>query len=343
MRTRTSVVLSALAVAGLACAGPTCARNGKSAAAPAVKHEDPMSGAQLDGAFARVVTEHDGAYAVARAELLRDPGARPYLERKRDQPADWRERLAAETVLGWLDHKAEYDEAQAWVQDPSRRPNKTALGHYQPWDLAKRLAQLGPVVTPRVIEMWCKTHEYDDDYEEGVLFDALCELHDPRAYEPVLELLTDRQRPQPTREGAVAVLQALGDARAIPALSALLLDGGEPDALRDQAARALIALHAPDTRDLFERLLFEPALSDELRREVAMRLYDLADHASLPALERALRSYHQPELVTALCLSFGAFGDKSHLPLLRGELKKISDEDAQQICREAIADIQDRP
>jgi hypothetical protein len=343
MRTRTSVVLSALAVAGLACAGPTCARNSKPAAPPAVKHEDTMSGAQLDGAFARVVAQHEGEYAVARAELLRDPGARPYLERKRDQPADWHERLAAETLLGWLDHKAEYDEAQAWVQDPSRRPNNTALGHYRPSDLAKRLANLGAVVTPRVLEMWRKTHEYDDDYEEQVLFLALRELHDPRAYEPVLELLDDRQQTQRTREGAVAVLQALADARALPALRALLLDGGEPDSLRDQAARALITLHAPDARDVLERLLFEPALSPELRREIALRLFELRDPASLPALQRALQSFQEPELTSALCLSFGAFGDKSHVPLLRKELAKISDPSAEQTCREAIADLEDRP
>jgi HEAT repeat protein len=139
------------------------------------------------------------------------------------------------------------------------------------------------------------------------------------------------------------VLQSLGDARAVPALRALLLDGSEQDSLRDQAARALIELHAPDARDLLERLLFEPTLSDALRREVAMRLFDLHDHASLPALERALKSYHQPELSSALCLSFGAFGDKSHVPLLQGELKKMTDELAQQSCREAIDDIEARP
>jgi len=312
------------------------------AVAPGSQRE-PATSPRLDDAFVRVVTQTDGAYAVARAEILRDPGARRYLERRRDHAADWRERLAAETLLGWLDHEAEHDEAQAWVKDQSRRPNRTVLGRYTAVDLGKRVAKLGPVVTPHVLEMLLKTHEYDDDYEAGILYSALERLRDGRAFEPISELLSDRKQPDAMRSAAIGVLQALADARSIPALRAILLDHSESDELRKVAAGALIALEVPDARELFERLLFDAAISIELRRAMAMDLDELHDPRSVPALERALPNADDQTLLATLCSTLGAVGDESDLPSLRGALARATESAAREDCGDAIRRIEERP
>jgi hypothetical protein len=298
-----------------------------------------VTAAQLDAAFAQAVSSTDGPYAVARAEILQHPDARTYLTQRRDGASAWPERLTAEIMLGWLEHKAQYDEAQKWVKDEDLRASRKITKREPASKLGAELAKLGPSVTPRVYEMWRKTHEFEDKYEENVLTSALEELRDPRMFEPMLALLDDRSEPEHSRHMAISVLKALGDARSVPRLRAVLLDAAESDRLRKAAAQALLVLARDDSRELFEGMLSDAANSDDLRQWMASMLFQLADPRSLPTLLAVLDTTKDDVLLGALCASIADVGDKSHVPALQRAHQRAG-EDARQDCKLAIETLQ---
>ena len=130
--------------------------------------------------FRRAVAAKGAAYVAARDALVGRAGeARPILEAAAGS-ADWRERVTAAAVLGWIDHAALYAELAAW----SPSPRATRLRNPIPASRAEareRLAAAGDAAVPFMLEIVWKL----DGHMWGGPHARLVELRVPDAL-PVL-------------------------------------------------------------------------------------------------------------------------------------------------------------
>jgi HEAT repeat protein len=336
-----STIAALIAIAG--CLGPEQA---KTAAKP--REESSVTPADitvLDAAFERAVQSEGAEYAQARAAVLGHPQARAYLVERTKRASGWRERLTAETLLGWIDHKATFDEAFAWLKDESRRPRKTASQTARPIELAKAIARLGREVAPWIIETWLVTREQADDFEETVLELAAGELRDPRFFEPLLVVATAKAEPEPRRISAIYVLEKLSDPRAVPVLIGLLLDTSAPDGVRAAAGSSAAQLEPQAARKPLETVLSDAGSSARLVADVAnllARAYR-GDSSVSRLLEQKLELATDTEMIVALANGLGVAGDDKSVEPLRRASTRTTDPQVKTECEDAIRAIEERP
>jgi HEAT repeat protein len=327
-------------LAALSCAAPAGRQDEPRPGQAEHAMTPPPGGDTLAAAFARAVDARGGEYASVRAAILRHPDAPQYLRARVAAATSWRERLTAEMLIGWIEHKAQCDEAFAWLKDEQRRRTRTAIGKAKPGEIAASIAAIGPAIAPWAIEAWLKTAEHEDGWEEAVLVQTLALLKDPRSFEPVLEVFENKAEVAERRISAAYILKSLADARALPALERALRDEGESDALRNAAAGALAELTPSSARMPLEDVLGAANTSPQLKSDIAFALAELRDPASRPALERALEQSSDTAVIAGVAFALGRVGNAATIELLRATVKRKIDSDARQSCEDAIREIE---
>lgn len=234
--------------------------------------------------FRRAVAAKGPEYVAARAALVARAGeARPVLEAAAAS-ADWRERVTAAAVLGWIDHPALYAELEAWHPSPAASRLRNPMPASKAEALA-RLAEAGDAAIPFMLEQLSKRlgHMWGGPEARLVALrvpDALPVLGEllvesesyngmdeiagfGAAATPYLLAALDKAQGQ-RREIILYTMAETGDPALEPVLRRELRAGATPD-LREVAARALGTLGAFATL----RAELDGLVGEELR-EVAI-------------------------------------------------------------------------
>jgi hypothetical protein len=117
---------------------------------------------------------------------------------------------------------------------------------------------------------------------------ALGASGDPRALEPLVQRLLQRDELPIVRRSAAEGLDYLQDRRATPSLQRVLEPPQEDPEVRLFAARALIHLADPQTVEAFQRVLRDQQAPTRLRKAAADGVGALGNTAALPMLAEVL-------------------------------------------------------
>lgn len=291
----------------------------------------------FEHAFDRAVQERGEAYRKARQEIIGLGACVKLPLEQRGGAKRWQVSLTAETLLGWLETPAVYEECAdalraKWAEDdvvPSMSGSVSASVR------AEVAAARGPVVVPRLIEMLTKSMECNGRAEQSAAMIALSYLRDRRATMPIAEIAgewTDHAM----RLMAVSTLGVLGDQRSVPALLGLLADPSEDAELRGEVAAALGAIGDPRAFDRLGVILLDETEPTGLRVRVAHALGRLHDPGANTILLQMVETPAHTELLVAVVSALEQTGDRSALPAL----EKLAETHAARLVRQAAADAQ---
>ncbi|MFG1942106.1 HEAT repeat domain-containing protein [Nonomuraea sp. NPDC048826] len=234
-----------------------------------------MTGDEFDTLF-RTCVEHTGErYTAARDALL---GAGELTEdglRSRERSRDWREALVASILIGWTHDRTLHDDILGMMRDHpvhTHSPGSAAT----PGRVAHMIAAMRPRMpedlVPAILEILVKTRETAEEGGPHVLTDALIELGDRRAVQPLLHEVTEPHG-QDERMLALAALGLLArrdDPGVVPLNQRLLADRDELLAVRGIAAMALGRLGDPGAAEQLLRAT-RPDTAPAALRESAIR------------------------------------------------------------------------
>jgi HEAT repeat protein len=130
-------------------------------------------------------------------------------------------------------------------------------------------------------------HDPDLDVRSSAAL-ALGASEDPRALEPLVQRLLNRDELPIVRRSAAEGLDYLKDRRATPSLQRVLEQPQEDPEVRLFAARALIHLADPQTVEAFQRVLRDQQAPTRLRKAAADGVGALGNTAALPLLAEVL-------------------------------------------------------
>ena len=202
--------------------------------------------------FQQLVTAEGADYTRVRDELVvRADKAKPFLNHVIEESVDWRQKLAAKIMLGWIDNSHSYTEL--WTWRPSRNMHVNPFPYYCAQARA-RFTKEGDKAIPMMLELIWKKGETHCGALPSLLADAKVDLAIPvlvrsKAGAPeaigqfgktatpyILEVLRDAE---PTRRSwLVQALGLTGDQNAVSDLRVLLRTDGDLH-VREMAALAL--------------------------------------------------------------------------------------------------------
>jgi HEAT repeat protein len=130
-------------------------------------------------------------------------------------------------------------------------------------------------------------HDPDLDVRSSAAL-ALGASEDPRALEPLVQRLLNRDELPIVRRSAAEGLDYLQDRRAPPSLQRVLEQPQEDAEVRLFAARALIHLADPQMVETFQRVLLDQQAPTRLRKVAADGVGALGDTTALPLLAEVL-------------------------------------------------------
>src|SRR5512145_531975 len=189
----------------------------------------------------QICVERDGSeYVAARDAILADgAGVRPQLVPKLDS-ADWREQLAAQILIGWIDQRPLFERVETIVSGRPTGPRVVMpiTGMAPAVQRARTLARQGAAVVPRLLEMLLKTGEYLATETLQAITQALELLNDERAVLPLADLV-GRPANNQARVFALNVLGVMHDPRAFDAVQTAFARQENEPIVRGAAAVAL--------------------------------------------------------------------------------------------------------
>jgi hypothetical protein len=294
----------------------------------------------LDDFFPVVAFKEGPSYVDARDAILAAAAQQPDEVRGRLEAIlaaspEWQSRMAAEVLLGWLDHREAFTLCAIYARGDlvGREP----VAGFKPQHRGRAIAGLGTAVTPRILELLMKTGECTDREATEALFHALTLLEDPRAAEPMLALAS-RKGERDLRAGALRVLSALADSRGIEPSLKIVQDPWEPAETRSAAVYALVGFQGDEIGPALLGFLERPDFPSELRQAAAEALYRRADPATRPGLLAALPRVEDETVLPTLLLAVGEVGTEADVPVLQA-YAGTGNEEVQQLVRKAIARI----
>ncbi len=291
-----------------------------------------MNPNSFDLYFSRALSADSQRYIEARQAIL-DIGAAalPQLQVQEAQE-DWRPRLLAEIVTGWMNQRALFEECTARVKGKTKITAPSMTGKTPRTVRVKGVQQLGPAVVPRLLEMLLFTRDYAGTDELETIFAALAHFKEPRTVEPLMHLVGEGDLS--VKIGAAGALGRLNDARAVTVLAPLVENQRTDPALRSAAAISLARIGRPPVNDLFRRILANDGEDIEMRRQVAY-LSGLLGPSAAPALTGALETSTDERLLVNALGSLSRIGARDTLPAVRGAERKFPTGEVNQAAREA--------
>jgi hypothetical protein len=146
------------------------------------------------------------------AWLASTPDARSRLVRDEQDP-DWRTSVTATILLGWLDHRASYDEFLKKLDDPEpwKKAQQTIMGLNAVWKgYGMRVREdpaFGTMIFPLCLEAVLKRHGEWWDPKTKTFFDMLRQKEDERSIEPLLWYLQNIAEDYQERDRVGATLR----------------------------------------------------------------------------------------------------------------------------------------
>lgn len=292
--------------------------------------------------FFPIAAAHRGlSYSEAKAQILAlQDGERKQAEEElrkiSESPANWESRLTALILLGWLEPKPSF--VQCGMVARGELPGPKPIAGFTAKLRAQLIAKLGAEVTPRVLEMIYKTHEWGNATQEGALFGALVYLKNDLAIEPLTALLRDPATSASGRTGALNVLSAMNAVSALDAVFAIASDTLGDETLRQTALRALAGFSDPRATKFLIDTLSNPARSLEDRQVAASSLEAAAPPESPASVRQVLGSTQDQMIKVALISLLGRTGTKEDLEFLQ-TFSHDADPEVAQAARQALRQI----
>lgn len=299
-----------------------------------------MDGGLFEVSFRTAVRETGRPYLEAKQTILgMHAEALPLLKAKQTPTADWKTRLTADILIGWQSQQALFDQCTRYVKGdlPGTPP---ITGKFSALQRARAIARLGKEVTPRLLEMLIKTHEYASTDERSALFGALVRIGDARAVHPLVEVLQSGGD-DALRTSAAGALGSFHDAEATKALRVVLHDPAKFALLRATAASSLGALKDSESLSMLESLLGEKTNAFELRKAAAHAIEQIGDPKATGTLVHALTTTNDLVLLQVIVEALGTLGDRSSLEPL-GRLEHHSDSHIREEAKDAREKVLDR-
>jgi HEAT repeats len=272
-----------------------------------------------------VETEAEEYIAARDAILALGEAVRGQIAAKLDA-TDWREKLVAQILSGWLDHRAVFHEVTKTVKG---RPAENAVvkpvsGTYPPTQRAQKLERMGQQIVPRLLEIVMKSKEYSDIAQLQTVVQALNALHDERAVMPLANLVMGKL--EPARVFALGALGKMRDPRTFDVVESAFANLDNSPGVRGAAA---VALGMFSDRRATNRLLAALRDSTEheaVRRYAARGLGYLGDPAAGDALAEMLRNEQPTEMALTLVHALRKLGGPTAIAALEETGRSHSDE-----------------
>ncbi len=299
-----------------------------------------MSPDAFEERFQQALTAGGDTYVAARTALLAmGPAVGPPLD-ERATHAEWRTRLLAEILRGWMNQRALFEECTARVKGKTEAAVPSITGKTPRAVRVKAVQKLGPPVVPRLLEMLLFSRDYANDEERETIFAALTYFKDPRTLEPMMHLASEGGLPE--RIGSAGVLGHLGDARAVDVLVPLMQDRHAEPQLRIAAATALARIGAPPALELFRTTLADEHENLELRRTVAY-LAGLLGPPAAPILQQTIETATDERVMINALKSVGRIGKDDALRAVTTAERRYPEGAVNRAARDARTAIEQRP
>ena len=293
--------LAALVVAAAIAAGPC-------------QGEAQMNPDALDSRFNQALSSHGHPYVEARTAILASGASARAFLRAREQNPDWRARLLAEALIGWLDQRALFEECTARVKGKTEIKAPSMTGQTPTMVRIKSIEKLGPPVVPCLLEMLLFSRDYSGPDERDAIFAVLADFKDPRAVDPLIDLVHNGDLAVQTA-AAAALGRIDNKGRSAPMLIPIVENPRADLEFRSAAATSLSRMKTPSTADLFRSILASPREDIEFRRRIAY-LSGMLGPDMTPALEHALESETDDRLLINALKSLGRVGAPTSLPAI---------------------------
>jgi hypothetical protein len=299
-----------------------------------------MAEATLETEFGDAVREHGDLYREARKAILgRGLSTLPFLQAQ-SKSADWRISLTANILAGWLQTPALFDQCTEYVH--GKMPGRVPItGSFTASHRISAIEELGKAVTPRLLEMAWKTHEYGAPPELESIFGGLTVLQDDRSVLPLIDLM--RTAPEEAVRGwAANTLGMLKDERAVTPLLDVLRDRSAPEDLRASAAMSLGGLGAKKAVPELRSVALNEHLDLNLRSSAVRSLGSLGDADSANPLLSILSQPHDLAFELVILDAVGKIGRPSILHELEALEASHQTEAVREGAREAADEIKER-
>jgi HEAT repeat protein len=267
--------------------------------------------------FQTCATSEGTPYLVARdAILAMGVAVRSQLDAKLDA-SDWREQLAAQILIGWLDNRELFEQLKKLVQGTPPRGILTSpiSDTFTPSDRSRNLRALGTTIVPRLLEMLLKSKEVFAVAETQAIFQTLNALRDPRSIMPLADLV-GRAAAEPARIFALGTLGTMKDPRTFQTVQSQLANQTNTAGVRASAAVALGMFEDQRATPVLLALLRDTTEADIVRRNAVRGLSQLGDPSASEALAALLRSEQPPEMALTLVQALGKLGGPTAIAAL---------------------------
>jgi HEAT repeats len=302
-----------------------------------------MADTAFDKLFAVASNVHGKEYTEARdAILATDPADQVemlnQLKRVAREDKDWKRQLTAEILSGWLTDRGMVETCTEYVR--GNLPGPVPLPGFTPSHRAKAIAELGPSVTPRVLEMAYKTRQYDDEDEIAAIFGALVDLQDKRAVLPMIALI-DEEKSQVIQRRALSVLAAIRDPRGFETVLQLARSSATDPAVRTSAIQNLGRFDDARASSFLLEVLTDSERPRDERRAAAEGLRNRADPKTRQPIAAALPQAQDQVIQITLIQTLGDIGSSAEIPALKNFAMNASKQLAE-YASDAIEQIIDR-
>ena len=267
--------------------------------------------------FQTCATSVGTPYLVARDAILAMGAAvRSQLEAKLDA-ADWHEQLAAQILLGWLDHRDAFTQVKKLVQGVPPRGLLTSpiTRTVTPSNRSRSLQSMGTTIVPRLLEMILKSQETFDVGEVQAIFQTLNALRDPRSVMPLADL-AGRTAAEPARIFALGTLGTLKDPRTFQTVQSVLASNSNSSGVRSAAAVALGMFEDRRATPVLLALLRDTTEDETVRRHAVRGLGHVGDPSAADALAALLGSEQPPQMALTLVQALGRLGGPTAIAAL---------------------------
>ena len=253
------------------------------------------------------------------------------------QSQDWQRQLLFQVINGWATRPALFEQCTKFMRGDlvGRKP----LAGFTVRQRAHAMAELGPSVVIRIMEMLWKSVEYSAGTEESSLYVALELLKDPQAEKLMLHL-SDPGEPENTQMLALSVLIRTEKFEYYPLVFEIAQDTKRANAVRNYAIVSLGELR--DDQAL-------PTLIDILKDEHSSKAEQLAaaegiaarqDPSSRSVVVEALNNNDDEDILLVLVGILSDIGVKDDIPhLLHAGHKHKT---VKEYAKDAIEEINDR-
>ena len=293
--------------------------------------------------FEQAVVNKDAAYIKARNMLLQESAQTlSFFDNTKFAPDDWLSLRTAEMIHGWIKHPDLFQRVERFSQGKAWNAVQRAGGKRPVDEMVEKIAAMGSVVLPCVLEKLIKDTQSNSDYTYSVLFQAVVLLRDPRSIQPVFTLVDDEELSIDRRVMAVDALISMNVASIEERIKQIVLSEDQPLALRAQVSCYLMILSPDKFTSTMLGIMQDEGQAVELRAAAAESLgFGKPDVVKAALEDIAVKEIKVPIKLGAL-LALQKVGDQHSITVLEHALKSHNDSQVRELANETAEEIEVR-